>query len=172
MRIRPFVQDDLARVTELTIETFGPFYEEHFRPLVGEAVFANQHGDWRGDWRGDYHRQLAGLHDPARHKHVAVAEPEPGSEPAPGSGIAGYVAWSVDPARRNGVISHLAVGSARRRHGLGTALCEHAFGALREHGAEVVEIGTGGDPFHAPARALYDRLGCVALPVVVYYRRL
>ncbi|HEX6352685.1 GNAT family N-acetyltransferase [Actinophytocola sp.] len=160
MRIRPFVPDDLARLIELTIDAFRPFYEESFRPLVGEVVFANQHGDWRAD----YHVLVAGLHDPAQHKHVAVAET--------GDAVAGYVAWSVDPARRNGTITMLAVDAAHRRHHAGTALCEHAFAQLRAEGAEVVEIGTGGDAFHAPARALYERLGCTALPVTVYYRQL
>ena len=60
MRIRSFLQHDLDRLTELTIETFGPFYEESFRPLVGEIVFANQHGKWRDD----YVKQVAVLHDP------------------------------------------------------------------------------------------------------------
>lgn len=160
MLIRSFVQDDLARLTELTIETFGPFYEEHFRPLVGEVVFANQHGDWREDYRV----QVVGLHEPDAHKYVAVAESD--------GAIVGYVAWSVDPDRRNGTITHLAVSAEHRRHHAGTALCEHAFGEMRTLGAEVVEIGTGGDPFHAPARALYEKLGCTMLPIAVYYRTL
>jgi ribosomal protein S18 acetylase RimI-like enzyme len=160
MRIRTFGQHDLARLTELTIETFRPFYEESFRPLVGEVVFANQHGDWRGDYR----KQVAELHDPSQHKHVAVAETD--------NAIAGYVAWTVDPERRNGTIVILAVSADHRRHHTGTALCEHAFDRMRRDGAEVVEIGTGGDPFHAPARALYEKLGCTPLPITVYYREL
>ncbi|MFG2077123.1 GNAT family N-acetyltransferase [Nonomuraea maritima] len=160
MRIRPFVRHDLARLTELTIETFRPFYEDHFHPLVGDVVFANQHGDWRGDYR----RQVARLHDPAQHKYVAVAEA--------GDAVTGYVAWSVDVARRNGTVTHLAVATGHRRSGTGTALCEHAFSDMRALGAEVVEIGTGGDPFHAPARSLYEKLGCTPLPITVYYRRL
>ena len=56
MLIRSFTAHDLARLTELTIETFRPFYEESFRPLVGEVVFANQHGNWRADYR----KQVAG----------------------------------------------------------------------------------------------------------------
>ena len=160
MLIRTFHARDLVAVTELTIDTFRPFYEDSFRPLVGEVVFANQHGGWRDD----YVRQVAGLHDPGQHKHVAVADV--------GGVIAGYVAWTVDPGRRNGEITHVAVAAAHRRQDLGTALCEHAFDALRAAGAEVVTIGTGGDPFHAPARALYERLGCTALPVTVYYREL
>lgn len=160
MFIRSYVDADLARLTELTIETFRPFYEDSFRPLVGEAIFANQHGDWRDDYR----RQVAGLHDPGQHKYVAIAEQ--------GGVLAGYVAWSVDPARRNGTVTILAVAAEHRRGSVGTALCEHAFDAMRELDAEVVEIGTGGDDFHAPARALYESLGCVQLPVAVYYREL
>lgn len=160
MRIRSFLQHDLARLTELTIDTFGPFYEGSFRPLVGEVVFANQHGSWRDD----YVEQVAGLHDPARHRYVAVAEIE--------GVVIGYVAWVVEPARRNASVTILAVSAHHRRHGAGTALCEHAFAAMRELGAQVVTIGTGGDGFHAPARALYDALGCTALPLVVYHREL
>ncbi|MBT3152789.1 GNAT family N-acetyltransferase [Streptomyces sp. CHD11] len=160
MLVRAFTQHDQVPLTELTIETFRPFYEDSFRPLVGETVFHNQHGDWRDDYR----RQVAGLHDPDRHAYVAVAEDR--------GDIAGYVAWSVDPARRNGSVTLLAVAAGHRRHHVGTALCEHAFAGMRALGAEVVEIGTGGDPFHAPARALYERLGCTPLPVAVYYRRL
>jgi ribosomal protein S18 acetylase RimI-like enzyme len=160
MNIRTFVPSDLARLIELTIETFGPFYEDYFRPLVGEVVFANQHGNWREDYR----TRVAELHDPAQHKHLAVAEID--------GAIAGYVAWSVDPARRNASLTHLAVAAEHRRHHTGLALCEHAFGAMRAMGAEVVEIGTGNDPFHAPARALYEKLGCAELPIAVYYRQL
>jgi ribosomal protein S18 acetylase RimI-like enzyme len=160
MRIRSFLQHDVTRLTELTIETFGPFYEGSFRPLVGEVVFANQHGKWRDD----YVKQVAGLHNPVQHRYIAVAEIE--------GAIAGYVAWAVEPARKNAGITILAVSAAYRRHGAGTALCEHAFGAMRELGAEVVTIGTGGDGFHAPARALYEALGCTALPIIVYYREL
>jgi ribosomal protein S18 acetylase RimI-like enzyme len=160
MLIRPFVQHDLPRLTELTIETFRPFFEDSFRPLVGEVIFVNQHGNWSDNYR----KQVAELHDPDQHKYVAVAEAD--------DAIVGYVAWSVDPAARHGRITLLAVAAAHRRHGAGTALCRHALDDLRSRGAEVLVVGTGGDPFHAPARALYERLGCTQLPVAVYYRQL
>nr|WP_221377431.1 GNAT family N-acetyltransferase [Actinoplanes polyasparticus] len=160
MHIRTFVQHDLARVTDLTIETFGPYYEQSFRPLVGDVVYTNQHGNWRDDYR----LEVATLHQPDNHRYVAVADDA--------GDIAGYVAYSVDPARRNGEISHLAVSAAHRRHQVGTTLCEHAFDEMRHLGAEVATIGTGGDPFHAPARALYESLNCTMLPVAVYYRQL
>ncbi|TDW83615.1 GNAT family N-acetyltransferase [Kribbella sp. VKM Ac-2566] len=160
MHIRSYVDADLARLIDLTIETFGPFYEESFRPLVGDLIFTRQHGDWRGDYR----RQIAGLHDPAAHKYVAVAV----ADDVP----AGYVAWHLDTARHRATVELLAVAREHRRSNIATALCEHAFAAMRAEGAEYVEIGTGGDDFHAPARAFYESLGCVQLPVAVYFREL
>ncbi|WP_435136690.1 GNAT family N-acetyltransferase [Actinacidiphila sp. bgisy144] len=160
MLIRACTPQDLAPLTELSIDTFGPFYEESFRPLVGEVVFAVQHGNWREDYR----KQVAELHAPERHRYVAVAEAD--------DKIAGYVAWRVDPARKKGDIDILAVAAGHRRHRLGTALCEHAFARMRALGAAVVEIGTGGDAFHAPARALYTSLGCTPHPLTVYFREL
>ncbi|WP_371403686.1 GNAT family N-acetyltransferase [Kribbella sp. NBC_00662] len=160
MQIRPYVDADLARLIDLTIDTFGPFFEDSFRPLVGETIFTHQHGDWRGD----YHREVAALHDPEQHKYVAVAEQD--------GVLLGYVAWNVDPARAKGTVELLAVSAPYRRSNGGTALCEHAFAAMRAEQAEYVEIGTGGDDFHAPARAFYESLGCVKLPVAVYFRKL
>ena len=33
-------------------------------------------------------------------------------------------------------------------------------------------VGTGGDPGHAPARRVYEKVGFVGLPLVRYYARL
>lgn len=162
MSIRPYHPRDLNALIELTIATFGPFYENHFRPLAGEALFQHQHGRWADDYRA----QVPALHDPAASRHVAVAETGDGA-------IAGYIAWEIDPARRHGDVVILAVAAARRRDHIGTALCEHAFADMTENGVEVVTIGTGGsDSFHAPARALYENLGCVPVHVAVYFKQL
>lgn len=162
MNIRPFHPSDLDILIELTIATFGPYYESHFRPQFGEAIFQHQHGHWADDYRA----QVPALHDPAAGKWVAVAETGDGA-------IAGYVAWAIDQAKRHGIVDILAVAQSRRRGHIGTALCEHAFADMRGKDVEVVTIGTGGqDDFHAPARALYESLGCVPVHVAVYFRQL
>ena len=76
----------------------------------------------------------------------------------------------IDAERRHGEIDPLAVREHARRSGVGRALCEHAMTAMREQGVEVVSLGTGGDWFHAPARALYESLGFHLVPVAVYLR--
>jgi ribosomal protein S18 acetylase RimI-like enzyme len=162
VNIRSYHPRDLTALTEITIATFGPFYENHFRPQVGEVIFHHQHGRWADDYRA----QVPALHDPAVGKHVAVAETRDGT-------IAGYVAWRVDPARRHGEVGLLAVAAAHRRDHIGTALCEHAFDDMNRRNVEVVTIGTGGtDSFHAPARALYESMGCVPVHVAVYFKQM
>jgi ribosomal protein S18 acetylase RimI-like enzyme len=162
MHIRPYHPRDLATLVELTIATFGPFYEDHFRPLVGEVIFRHQHGRWADDYRD----QVPALYEPAAGRYVAVAETGDGE-------VAGYVAWQVDPVRRHGEVTMLAVAAAHRRDHVGTTLCEHAFADLTGRDAEVVTIGTGGtDAFHAPARAFYESLGCVPVHTVHYFRQL
>jgi ribosomal protein S18 acetylase RimI-like enzyme len=162
VNIRPYHPRDLNDLIELTIATFGPSYENHFRPLVGETIFHHQHGRWADDYRA----QVPTLHDPAANKYVAVAETSDGA-------VAGYVAWAVDPARRHGDVVILAVAAVHRRDHIGTALCEHAFADMTERDVEVVTIGTGGtDSFHGPARALYESLGCVPVHVAVYFKEL
>lgn len=158
MDIRPFLPADLPRLIDLTIATFGPFYEDSFRSQVGEVIFDHQHGRWKED----YGRQVPALHDPDNGRHVAVADAE--------GVVVGYVAWRVDVARRHGEIDILAVSADNRRQHTGTALCEHAVAQMKADGVEVVSIGTGGDPFHAAARALYESLGFTPFPGVYYFK--
>lgn len=160
MAIRPYVEHDLPGLIDLTIGTFGEFYEGHFRPLVGETVFAHQHGAWRED----YQVQVPTLHNPSAHKYVAVAEHA--------NELLGYVAWNIDPARHHGEVEILAVDHRHRRTGTGAELCRHAFSDMKHRGVEVVVIGTGGDAFHAPARALYTSLGFTEVPVAVFFKQL
>jgi ribosomal protein S18 acetylase RimI-like enzyme len=160
MDMRPFRPADTGRLLELTITTFGPFYEQSFRRIVGDAVMANQHGDWREDYRN----QWQSLHDPDNDKYVVVAEDH--------GEVVGFIAWTMHQQKRNGEIEMLAVESAHRRQHVASALCTLVFDDLRHRGIEVVSLGTGGDDFHAPARAFYESLGMTPLPVVVYYREL
>ena len=155
--LRAFCPADLPSLVELTCEVFGPFYEDSFRGIVGERVFQHQHGSWRAD----YAREVPELCSP---EATVVAEDE--------HGIVGYVAWSVDAARHHGQVTIIGVRAAVRRSGLGRRLLHTAFGAMREQGVEVVAIGTGGDPFHAPARALYESAGCIGVPAAYYFKEL
>lgn len=160
MNLRPYRSSDLPQLLELTIAAFGPFYEDSFRSIVGDAIMANQHGNWREDYR----EMWQGLHDPRNNKHVVVAEHD--------DILLGFAAWNTSPDKRNGDIDIIAVAAEQRRHHVGTALCAYAFDAMKQAGAQVVTIGTGGDRFHDAARAFYDSLGMSAMPLVRYYKAL
>ncbi len=60
----------------------------------------------------------------------------------------------------------------RNRGVVTTVLGAMALDGIRAHGVDLAVVGTGGDPGHAPARALYERLGFRPLPLVRYYREL
>jgi hypothetical protein len=44
--------------------------------------------------------------------------------------------------------------------------------SMKLSGVDVVEIGTGGDPFHTAARALYESLGFTKIPLAAYLKRI
>lgn len=141
---------------DLVCRVFGPFFEESFRPTVSETVFLNRHGDWRGD----YSTLLASAHKPEEGRFSAVALVE--------GRIAGFVGYVLQKQERHGEIDIIAVLPESRRHGVGKALLDHALTALKSEGVEVVSLGTGGDDFHAPARAFYEAAGFTPFPTVSY----
>lgn len=158
MSIRTYAPTDLPLVLELTLEVFGPFYEQSFRSMVTPKVFEHQHGAWADDYR----RQIPTLHNPDNGKYVAVDERD--------HRLVGYVAWNTDTAHHHGEIDMLAVRDGHRRAGTGRALCEHALDSMRSSNVHVVGVGTGGDPFHAPARHLYESLGFSLIPLAAYLK--
>jgi ribosomal protein S18 acetylase RimI-like enzyme len=160
MHIRAFVNSDLQRLIDLTIETFRRFYEGYVHSLLGDDVFRHQHGQWEEDYRGE----VPTLHDPAAGRHVAVAQI--------GETVMGYVSWRPGQRPHSGQIYLLAVSSSHRRQKLGRRLCSHAIQQMRADGVEVVEVGTGDDAFHAAAQALYESLGFIKIPTAGYLKKI
>lgn len=158
MNIQPCTPADLPAVLDITLQVFGPFYEQTFRSMVSPEVFEHQHGSWAEDYR----RLVPGLLSPDHGRLVALAKD--------GGEIVGYVAWHTDADRRHGEIDVLGVREQRCGKGFGRALCDFAIDSMRDDSVEVVQIGTGGDDFHAPARRLYESLGFSLIPVAVYLR--
>ena len=86
--------------------------------------------------------------------HVTVAVDDPD--------VLGFVAVLIDSA--SGEIDLIAVDPAAQRRGLGRALTDHAVQQLRDAGCSLAIVATGGDPGHAPARALYQAAGFTGSP--------
>lgn len=117
MPIRPYASQDQQQILDLTLATFGPFYEDSFRPLMGEVIFAVQHFDWRES----YAQEVPPLHQPEAGKYVDVAEID--------GAVAGYISWQINPAREHGMINILAVAPQHRRDQL--ARIFHRFSVVR-----------------------------------------
>jgi ribosomal protein S18 acetylase RimI-like enzyme len=158
MHIRDFEPTDLPALIDLTIEAFRPLFEIDLPALLDPAVFVHDHGTWADDYR----RDVPTFHDPDADRFIVLAEETAGD----GSPL-GYVGWQVN-ADGSGRLEMVAVHADARRRGVGTAICRAALDRLRHRGVTVVHVGTGGDPFHASARRLYESLGFTAYPVVDY----
>lgn len=90
-----------------------------------------------------------------------------------GDAPVGFVAFRVHDATpgmsRYGEVELIVVAPEHRGRGLGRSLLDYAVDELREAGAPVVMLQTGGDDGHGPARALYEAAGFRPLPTTQYW---
>jgi ribosomal protein S18 acetylase RimI-like enzyme len=158
MHIRDCTPLDLPALIDLTIETFRPLLAGsmvRMRP----AVTAHDHANWEDDYR----HEVPSLLNPAENRFITLAEDD--------GGPLGYVGWNITDDS-SGRLEMVAVQQRARRQGIARALCTTVLRELDDRGVAVVHIGTGGDDFHAPARALYESLGFTPYPTVDYARAL
>lgn len=158
MQIRDCTTLDLPALTELTIETFRPLLAGSLVQLRPE-VTAHDHGHWEDDYRHEVPSLLA----PDEGRFITLAEEH--GKPL------GYVGWNITDGS-SGRLEMVAVHPNARRRGVARALCLAALARLEQLAVTVVHIGTGGDEFHAPARALYESLSFIPYPTVDYARSL
>lgn len=158
--IRPLERGDLGAVLDLSIAAWRPVFDS-FATILGSPLFDYLHPpDWRTYQRASVRQtcQADGID-----AFVVVADD---------GTVAGYVALAYDPQLRMGVVEQIAVHPDRQRHGYARALMDFAAEEFRARQLLFASVGTGGDPGHAPARALYEAMGFAPLPVVAYYKTL
>jgi len=130
---------------------------ESFNTILGAAIFDRL---YQSDWRthqADAVRQVCA--DGKVDAHVVLADDR---------SIAGFIALlRREPA--TGVVDMIAVHPDFQRRGYARALMQFAIQSFRDQGLSMINVDTGGDPGHAPARALYEAVGFTGLPVVSYY---
>ena len=84
----------------------------------------------------------------------------------------GFIAVKVHSDDSMGEIYMIAVEPDWQGHGIGTALIEFALTWMKEAGMSIAMVDTGGDPGHAPARYLYEKVGFGLLPIARYFKKL
>jgi GNAT superfamily N-acetyltransferase len=160
VEIRPFEERDLDAVVELSLRAWEPVFES-MRGVLGDAIFARLHDpEWRAV-QADAVRSActSGDYD----VFVALAEGRP----------VGFATVALNAFHEGmGVVDMVAVDPEYQRRGIATQLMDRSLEHMRERGMDIAAVGTGGDPGHAPARAVYEALGFTALPGVMYLKLL
>jgi ribosomal protein S18 acetylase RimI-like enzyme len=155
--IRTFVPGDLNDLVELTLRAFEPVFAS-FARILGPAIFPIEYPDWRKT-QADLVVEMS-RNDKL---HLVVAEMD--------GQVAGFIAYEFHE-NETGEVYFLAVHPDYQNHGVGTELNLFALERLKEGGAKLAVVGTGGDESHAPARRSYEKVGYTALPLVRYYKSL
>jgi GNAT superfamily N-acetyltransferase len=160
--IRPLAGSDIALVVDLSLRAWAPV-SDSFRQVLGEAVHRHLFPDWSAHQAAAVERVLR---DEAMHTWVADDDGRP-------VGFVSVVHHGPEYDEPNSSeIEMIAVDPEHQRRRIAADLIAYAVERMRDHGAELAVIGTGGDPGHAPARAAYEQAGFTPLPLVRYYKKL
>ena len=159
--IRPYQDADADAVVELALRAWEPVFAS-LRQVLGDAIFARLH---RPDWQTAQAEAVRECCTPGDDRDVFVAV-------ADGRTV-GFAAVVLNAFHeRMGVVDIVGVDPGWQGRGIARQLMEHAAEHMRARGMDIAAVGTGGDPGHAPARALYEALGYTALPGVRYLKLL
>lgn len=157
--IRPLEAGDLDAVVELSLRAWAPVFAS-VQQVLGDAIFLRLHPDWRAT---QAEAVRSSCRDEERDAFVAVAHGRP----------VGFVTIALNAFHRGmGAIDIIGVDPDYQRRGVGSRLTEFSVDHMRRRGMDIAVVETGGDPGHAPARAVYDAAGFTLLPVARYFRLL
>ncbi len=158
--VRPYAKADYRRVLDICIAAFEPIHKG-FEQTLGRRVFELQYHDWR--WQ--YAKTISGIADAGDKTRVFVAELD--------GVVAGFVFTNVDAKRKTGEIGLNAVDPKLQGRGIGRTMYAFALDSLKERGAEIACVGTGGDNAHEPARRAYAAIGFEkAIPGMYLFKEL
>ncbi len=157
-RIRPIRSDDLEAVVRLSLAAWEPVFLS-FQRVLGREIYARLYPDWTTSQAAAVERVCTD-----RRNMAWVAEED--------GVVAGFIVYELKANTKVGEVHMLAVHPEHQNRGIGTRLNDFALDRMRESGMVMAEVGTGGDPGHAPARRSYEKAGYTALPLVRYYRAL
>jgi ribosomal protein S18 acetylase RimI-like enzyme len=156
---RRIEEDDVEEVVAFSLVAWEPVFAS-FERVLGKELFERMRPDWKTEQRNLIESVCK---DPS--KEVWVAEQD--------GSIVGFTALQVNDDTGIGEVYLVAVVPERQRSGVGTALNEFAFERLKDAGMEFVEVHTGSDPGHAPARRSYEKAGFEAIDLhpIIYIKK-
>jgi ribosomal protein S18 acetylase RimI-like enzyme len=150
--------EDIEEIVRLSLAAWEPVFHS-FRRVMGPTIYARLYPDWVTSQAEAVEHVCAD-----RGNAVWVAEAD--------GVVVGFIACTMRAETKIGEVQMLAVHPDHQNRGLGTRLNTFALDRMRESGMELAEVGTGGDPGHAPARRSYEKAGYIPVPLVRYYQAL
>jgi GNAT superfamily N-acetyltransferase len=158
--VRQYNATDQESIVTFGLRAWAPVFAS-LREQVGPTVFDAMYEDWRVE-------QDQAIRD------VLADESNTAWVWAEGKSVFGFVSAAVydrpGSKLKGGEIVMLAVEPSRQGSGIGRQLTDTAIDWLREQGVGFAAVETGGDPGHAPARALYEQAGFTLLPIARYFQ--
>ena len=146
LAIRPYEKRDYARVLDICVAAFEPIHG----PLSRHWGCGSSSCNIRTG-KNNTRLRCARYRRGTRDRRVHVIELD--------GTVAGFIFTVMDAKRTTGEIGLNAVDPKLQGRGVGRAMYEFALNNLKERGAEIACVGTGGDASHAPARRAYEAIG-------------
>ena len=156
--IRPQLDSDIAAIVAFSLRAWQPVFES-VASVLGPRLNRLVYPDWAAG-------QARAVEEVCRDESMTVWVAEVGARPA------GFVAVVFRDNPPSAEIEMIAVDPDQQNQGIGSALLDYVFDWLGAAGVTLVQLGTGGDPGHAPARHTYEKAGFTAFPLVRYYKEL
>ena len=156
-KIRVIQENDIDTIVGFAVDAWEPVFAS-FKTLLGEEIFERL----RPNWRQEQARLVRQTCQNTQKFNTFVAEVD-------GKAV-GFVAVILNKDTLIGEIDLLAVDPAYQGQNIGTDLNKHALEFMCANGMTFAEVGTGGDPGHAPARRSYEKAGFTPLPLMRYYK--
>ena len=156
-QIRTFDDKDLDEIVKVSLLAWEPVFVS-FKQILGPKIYSFLYPDWRES-------QKEGVEAFCKDQEkVSVLVAELGEK------VVGFLAYEIKG--QTGEVGLLAVHPDHQSRGIGTDLNNRALEEMKAAGVVMVEVATGGDESHAPARRSYEKAGYTALPLVRYYKHL
>lgn len=157
LNIRPVCDQDVEDLVRLSLAAWAPVFAS-FRQILGPDIY---HAIWP-EWQRSQREGIEAVCQDGSKIDVWVAELD--------GTVVAFLACELHRSDKTAEVQYLATDPEYQNRGIGTELNRFALERMRESGAELAAVETGGDPSHAPARRSYEKAGYTGLPLVRYYK--
>ncbi|WP_193199934.1 GNAT family N-acetyltransferase [Nostoc sp. MG11] len=159
MRIEPYEDNQLDTIKSLSLRAWSPVFDSIQKAMDIEVY----HSFYPDGWRVSQLNAVESVCTTADMKVWVAIDSD---------STVGFVAVKLHSDSSMGEIYMIAVDPDSQRQGIGAALVEFALNWMKAAGMSVAMVETGGDPGHAPARCIYEKMGFGLFPVARYFKKL